>query len=90
MCWDLQCPVMPLEISQQPVGRRDARLGEVVPPPRFLLALYPSCAHDWFTVALKLIVGVEAIPRVYCGKEVVVDVRLQGDLDEEEIIIDPL
>lgn len=60
--WDHHCPVMCLDISQQPVRGRDARLGEVVPPPWLLLALHLSFACTWIVVALKLIVGVESIP----------------------------
>lgn len=75
------CPVMRLDISQQPVWRWDARLGEVVPPPWFLLLLYPSFTYVRLAVALELIVGVESIPRVHCGEEVVVDIRLHGSLD---------
>lgn len=81
VCWDLYCPVMRLDISQQPVGRWDARLGEVVPPPWFLLPLYPSFTYVCLAVALELIVGVESIPRVHCGEEVVIDIRLHGNLD---------
>lgn len=71
---------MHLDILQQPVWRRDARLGEVVPPPWFLLPLYPS--FTYVAVALKLIVGVKSIPCVQCGEEMVVDIRLHRNLDE--------
>lgn len=81
VCWDFCCPAKRLDISQQPVWRWDARLGEVVPPPWFLLPLYPPLTHDWLAVALKLIVGVESIPCVDCGEEVVVDVGLHRNLD---------
>lgn len=81
VCWDCYCPANRLDISQQPVWRWDARLGEVVPPPWFLLPLYPPLTYDWLAVALKLIVGVESIPCVDCGEEVVVDIGLHRNLD---------
>lgn len=74
---------MCLDTSQQPVWRCDARLGEVVPPPRFLLPLYPSLPGIDFPVALKLVVGVESIPWVNHGEEVVVNIRLHRNLDEK-------
>lgn len=79
--WDLYCPQMCLDSSQQPIWRRDARLREVVPPPRFLLTLYPSLSYNWFTVAFKLVVGVKTIPSVYCWEEVVVEIRLYRNLN---------
>lgn len=82
--WDLYCLVMHLDISQQPVRWWDARLGEVVPPPWLLLALYISIGCMWIVVALELIVGVKSIPRVHRGEEVVVDVGLHRDLGEGE------
>jgi len=79
-CSDPHRPVVSSDAPQQPVWRWDAGLGEVGPPPRFLLALHPSLADVPLAVALEVVVRVEPIPRVHRGEEVVVDVRLDGNL----------
>lgn len=73
---------MRLDISQQPVWRRDTRLGKVVPPPGFLLPLDSS--GIWITVPLKLVVGVKSLPRVHRGEKVIVYIGLHGNLDQVE------
>lgn len=72
-----------LDSPQQPVWRGDPRLGKVVPPPGFLLPLHPSCIS--IAVPLKLVVGVESLPRLHSGEKVVVDVGFHGHLDEVKV-----